>query len=97
MVPVPLPKKVTVPTVPNPVPVPQHCQQGTGTRMVPLRWPATQAVFVALVYARVEDIFEAAVLVAGFQVHTTLGSRRLQKQEYNVNLGQDYYEHEGVA
>ncbi len=48
---------------------------------VPLRWPATQAIFVALVYARVEDIFEAAVLIAGLQVHAPLGSSRLLKQE----------------
>ncbi len=57
--------------------VPQHFQQGTGTVTVPLRWPTTQAVFVALVYARVEDILEAAVLVPGLQVHIPLGSSRL--------------------
>jgi hypothetical protein len=31
MVPVPLPKKITAPKFPNPVLVPQHCQQTTGT------------------------------------------------------------------
>ncbi len=82
--------------IPNSVPVPQHCQLPVPVR-VPLRWPATQAVFVALVDARVEDIFEAAVLVPGLQIHAPLGSSRLLKQEYKVNLWQDNYEHEGAA
>ncbi len=80
MVPVPLPKKATV-SYDSESGSCSATLPATGTITVPLRWPATQAVFVALVYARVEDIFEAAVLIAGLQIHAPLGSRRLLKQE----------------